>query len=52
MGNILKNELAQRMGCMFSERKTTPICAFFQQNKDFCNFISTSLPPRIAQNRF
>jgi hypothetical protein len=32
MENILENELARRMGCMFSERKTTRISALFQQN--------------------
>ena len=35
MENILENELARHMGCMFSERKTTQICAFFQQNLQF-----------------
>jgi hypothetical protein len=52
MENILENELDRRMGCMFSVRKTTRSCAFFQSNKHFCNFMSTSSPPRIVQKVF
>jgi hypothetical protein len=49
MENIPENELARRMGCLqFSEKKITRICAFFQQNKHFCNFMATSLSLHIA----
>jgi hypothetical protein len=50
MENILENELARRMGYMFSERKATQICVFFQRSSSpsATQKLSSLAPTKVA----
>jgi hypothetical protein len=49
---ILENELAQRMGYMFSERKTTHLRAFFPTKFTFLQFYVNFITSSYSTKQF